>query len=89
MHLASGDTPESRAPGGAHLPAEIVAVLRRTAREAMARHQRLPNGRCSFCSLAWIHTDATYPCPPVRIAQEFLQLTGPWPGEASTEAAEQ
>ena len=59
-----------------NLPPEIVAMLRRNAEETMARHRPLPDGRCSYCSATWLHTDTTHPCPPWRIAAEFYRVTG-------------
>jgi hypothetical protein len=57
------------------LPPEIVAELRHNAEETLARHQPTADGRCSYCSMTWLHTDSEYPCPPVKIALEFLRLT--------------
>ncbi|MGH3647283.1 MAG: hypothetical protein ACRDTM_08910 [Micromonosporaceae bacterium] len=65
-------TPPTSEPG---LPPEIVAVLRRTAEETMRRHQPTDDGRCSYCSMTWLHTDTMHPCPPWRIAAEFRALT--------------
>lgn len=63
-------------PTGPGLPPEIVTVLRRTAEETLARQVPTRDGRCSYCSATWLHTATRHPCPPVRIAQEFLRLTG-------------
>ncbi|MGH3734355.1 MAG: hypothetical protein ACRDT6_01815 [Micromonosporaceae bacterium] len=60
---------------GPLLPPEIIAVLRRTGAQTLRRHAPLPDGRCCYCSATWLHTDAHYPCPPVRITVEFLKLT--------------
>lgn len=59
-----------------HLPPEAAAYLRRNAEALLARHKRGPDGRCSFCSRTWLHTDTRYPCYAVRMAQRFLDLTG-------------
>lgn len=67
-------------PRGAARPAlqpEIIAVLRGTAEQTMARHQPTADGRCSYCSQTWLHTDTMHPCPPYRIAAEFWALTDP------------
>jgi hypothetical protein len=60
-----------------NLPPEIVAVLRRNAEETIARHTPLPDGRCSYCSATWLHTDSMHPCPPYRIAAQFRAVTDP------------
>lgn len=83
MSSTTGEPPVFSPPGdgppgvrtGPALPPEIVAELRACAAETLARHQPLPDGRCFYCSATWVHTNASYPCPPVRIAHEFLQLT--------------
>lgn len=74
-----GDRPASEGEPvvtGPSLPPEIIAVLRRTAEETLTRHVALLDGRCSYCSATWLHTDTVHPCPPVRIAMTFLQVTG-------------
>lgn len=78
--MTAGRRPSPRpagSPGG--LPPEIVAVLRRNAEEILARHVPTPDGRCAYCSRTWLHTDTAYPCPPLRIAAQFLHLTDPEP----------
>lgn len=50
-------------------------MLRANADAIMARHVATPDGRCSSCSLTWLHTDTMHPCPPWRIAAEFQRLT--------------
>jgi hypothetical protein len=62
-------------PSRPPLPPEIIAVLRHNAEETLARHVPTPDGRCAFCSMTWQHTTTPYPCPPARIAAEFLRLT--------------
>ncbi|MGH3737882.1 MAG: hypothetical protein ACRDT6_20065 [Micromonosporaceae bacterium] len=74
--MTRGRRPSPR-PGRPGLPREIIAVLIRTAEETMRRHAALPDGRCSYCSQTWLHTDIAHPCPPYRIAAEFHALAGP------------
>ena len=62
---------------GPTLPPEIITVLRRNAEATLVRHVVTVDGRCAYCSMTWLHTDTYYPCPPVRIALEFLRLTEP------------
>lgn len=57
------------------LPTEIIAVLRRTAESTLARHVPARDGRCRYCSATWLHTETDHPCPPARIALEFLRVT--------------
>lgn len=57
------------------LPPDVVAILLRNAEKTLARHQATADGRCSYCSATWLHTDTTHPCPPWRVAAEFMRLT--------------
>lgn len=58
------------------LPDEIVEALRGNAEATLARHVRMDDGRCWWCSQTWL-PDTTYPCPPVRMAVQFMRLTDP------------
>ncbi len=62
-----------------NLPPEIVAVLRRNAQETLRRHMPTADGRCGYCSLTWQHVDTAHPCPPWRIAAQFMRLTDAGP----------
>lgn len=82
MTLGRKPSPKPRQPCGPPLPPEIVTVLRGNAEQILARHVATPDGRCSYCSATWLHTDTPHPCPPVRIAVEFMRLTGYQPPSA-------